>query len=270
MTRAAPAPQAAPTVTPAAVRESDRFVPYLEASTYPLTSLAFVFPLVVAYEAGTRWWASDPVSHVQQRIVAFNLMQSFFAWFGVTGLYFPAFTVASVLMAWHLARGDGWTAARPLVLLGMVAESAMYAVPLVGLGYAFQRYLPLLTHVSLYARPSGRTYALVVLSIGAGVYEELIFRLVAFTVLHFLLVDCLRVPKRLAIPLMVLTSAVAFSLYHYRPTGTEPFQWESFTFRTIAGVYFGLIFACRGFGLTAGAHSAYDVCIVLLKAYGPA
>ena len=256
---------ARPAVTPVAAREADRLVPYLEGSAYPLTSLLFVVPLMVAYEVGTRWYASDPVSHVQQRIVAFNLMQQFFALFGVTGLYFPAATVASVLLAWHAARGDA-PAARPLVLVGMIVESAMYAVPLVGLGYAFQHYLPL----AAYHPPVASPNALVVLSIGAGVYEELIFRLVAFTVLHFALVDCLRMPKATAVPVMVVTSAVAFSLYHYRPTGTEPFQWESFTFRAVAGAYFGLIFVCRGFGLTAGAHSAYDVSIVLLKTIAPA
>jgi len=66
---------------------------------------------------------------------------------------------------------------------------------------------------------------------------------------------------------MVLTSAVAFSLYHYKPSGTESFEWESFLFRALAGIYFGLIFASRGFGLTAGAHASYDVAIVLLRAF---
>ena len=247
-------------VTPTANRSADRVVPYVEASSYPLSSLLFVCPLIVAYEVGTRWYTADPVSHVQQRIVAFNLMQTFFAWFGVSGLYFPAFTVASVLLAWHLARGDAF-AARPSVLLGMAIESGMYAVPLVGLGYAFQHYLPL--HAT--AAAGGNYRALVVLSIGAGVYEELIFRLVAFQVLHTLLVDVLGVPKNRAVPIMVVVAAVAFSLYHYAPSGTEHFQWDSFAFRTAAGIYFGVIFACRGFGLTAGSHAAYDVLIVLLR-----
>ena len=195
-----PAPEPPPMttadpLTPVAARPADRFVPYLEASGYPLTSLLFVIPLMVAYELGTQWYASDPVTHVQQRIVAFNLMRSFFDRFGVTGMYFPPATVASILFAWHLARADAF-AARPGVLVGMLLESAMYAVPLVGLGYAFQHYLPLhLPCASPYGAVGTNARALVVLSIGAGVYEELIFRLVAFTVLHALLVDVCRVPK---------------------------------------------------------------------------
>jgi hypothetical protein len=77
-------------------------------------------------------------------------------------------------------------------------------------------------------------------------------------------------PKLTALPLMIVVSAVAFSLYHYKPSGTEPFQWESFVFRTLAGIYFGVIFAWRGFGLTAGAHAGYDIAIVLLRAFAPA
>ena len=245
---------------------ADRRVGYFEASAYPLTSLAFCIPLMVAYEVGTRRYASDPVSHVQQRIVAFNLMQQFFAWFGANGQYLPAGAVASILLAWHFARGD-LPAARPTVLLGMAAECAMYAVPLVALGYAFEHYLPLYPQGGYAGYSAGSPRAMLVLSIGAGVYEELVFRLVAFTVLSFLLVDVLRMPKMTALPVMVVTSAVAFSLYHYKPSGAEPFQWESFGFRTLAGVYFGLIFACRGFGVTAGAHAGYDVVIVLLRAF---
>ena len=34
-----------------------------------------------------------------------------------------------------------------------------------------------------------------VLSLGAGIYEELVFRLVGLTLLHILLIDILRLPQ---------------------------------------------------------------------------
>ncbi len=256
----------APTPAPPPRPAAGRAVGYFEASSFPLTSLWFVTPLIVAYEVGTRWFASDPVSHVQQRIVAFNLMQQFFAVWGISGQFMPAAAVASILTAWHFARNDPF-ALRPSVLAGMIAESGMYAVPLVALGYVFQHYLPLFP-VTVPTSPDSHK-ALIVLSIGAGIYEELVFRLIAFNVLSFVLVDLMRWPKWAAVPTMVVASAVAFSLYHYKPSGTEPFQWESFVFRALAGVYFGIVFACRGFGLTAGAHAGYDVAIVLLRAVAP-
>jgi hypothetical protein len=228
---------------------------YFDQSSWPLTSLIFLAPLIVVYEVGTCWYASDPVSHVEQRIIAFNLMQNFFALFGASGQYMPAAAVVAILLACHILRNDAWTA-RSGVLLGMSFESIMYAIPLVTMGYLFQHYLLIHPTADNWRR-------LLVLSIGAGIYEELVFRLIAFHLLHIVLIDLLKVPKNRAVPLMVVISAVAFSLYHY--WGAETFEWPSFAFRTLAGIYFGLIFMWRGFGLTAGAHASYDIVIVLLR-----
>src|SRR4051812_25194550 len=72
---------------------------YFEQSALPLASLVFLAPLIVLYELGTRWYASDPVSHVEQRIIAFSLMQQFFSLFGATGKYLPAAAVVAILLA---------------------------------------------------------------------------------------------------------------------------------------------------------------------------
>jgi hypothetical protein len=238
---------------------------YFEQSSLPFTSLLFLAPLIVVYEVGTRWYASDPVSHVEQRIIAFNIMQNFFNWFGANGQYMPAAAVVGILLSFHIVKNDS-VSPRWGVLAGMCFESLMYAVPLVTLGYVFQHYL--LSH-----QVADNWRRLLVLSIGAGIYEEMVFRLVLFHVLHIIFVDVLRMPKGRAVPLMVLTSAISFSLYHYRIpwfpwlncTGSETFEWQSFVFRSLAGIYFGLIFMWRGFGLTAGAHASYDIMIVILR-----
>lgn len=232
---------------------------YFEQSALPLASLIFLIPLIVFYELGTHWYASDPVSHVEQRIIAFSLMQHFFALFGAPGKYMPAAAVVSILMAWHVARNDSWTIHLGH-LVGMLLESVMYAIPLLAMGYLFEHYLPLHTR-------GGNWRALLVLSVGAGVYEELVFRLVAFTVLSFLLIDLLKMRKGLALLLMVVISSVAFSAYHY--LGSETFEWQSFAFRTLAGIYFAIIFIWRGFGITSGAHASYDISIVLLQCLRP-
>jgi membrane protease YdiL (CAAX protease family) len=101
------------------------------------------------------------------------------------------------------------------------------------------------------------------LSVGAGIYEELVFRLMAFTLLSLLFVDLLGMKRFWAYLLMVLTSSLAFSLYHY--WGNEPFVMRTFAFRTFAGVFFGAVFAFRGFGVSAGTHASYDILINLLQ-----
>jgi hypothetical protein len=224
---------------------------YFHRSELPWHSLLFLLPMIVLYEIGTRQFASHPV---ETRIIAFTLMRDFFYLFGVTGRYLPAIAVAIVLISWHIARKDSWEINLP-TLAGMSLESVALAVPLVMVGYLFRHYLPLLA--------SNQWRSDIVLSLGAGIYEELVFRLACFAVLHLILVDFFGVPKRSGILLVVLLSSVLFSAYHYM--GSEVFQVRSFAFRTIAGIYFGAIFLCRGFGLTAGAHAAYDVVIVTLR-----
>ncbi|HSV16001.1 MAG TPA: CPBP family intramembrane glutamic endopeptidase [Tepidisphaeraceae bacterium] len=228
---------------------------YFEQSALPLASLVFLAPLIVLYELGTRWYASDPVSHVEQRIIAFSLMQQFFSLFGATGKYLPAAAVVAILLAWHIARNDAWTT-HIGHLVGMFFESAVYAIPLRALAMAFAHYLPLYS-------PPDKSRALLVLSVGAGIYEEMVFRLIAFTVMSVLFIDVLKMEKIRAFLLMVLVSSLAFSAYHY--LGSEAFEWRSFAFRTLAGIYFGIIFVWRGFGITAGAHAFYDISTFALR-----
>ena len=108
------------------------------------------------------------------------------------------------------------------------------------------------------------------LSIGAGIYEELVFRLVAFNVLSFLLIDVLRWRRLTAVPVMILDLGRGVQPVPLQAVGPETFSsGAASSSAALAGVYFGVIFACRGFGLTAGAHAGYDVAVVLLRAVGP-
>ena len=232
---------------------------YLQRSELPLTSLAFLLPLIVLYEIGTHYFTFDPVQQTEQRIIAFNLMQRFFLLFGASGRYMPGLAVVGILLAWHVARRDRWHV-KPAHVIAMAFESLLLAVPLIIIGRVAERYVH---YVPLAAPTSRRAAELFVLSLGAGVYEELVFRLIAFTVLSFLVLDILKLPRWSGSLLVVVISAALFSAYHY--LGNEPFRWWTFSFRTLAGLYFGLVYVCRGFGITAGSHAAYDICIVSMR-----
>lgn len=220
---------------------------YFQRAELPFHSLLFVLPLIVVYEVGTRF-------HVLPgQLVAFRLMQDFFHLFGASGRYLPALAVVGILLAWHIARKDPWTI-RGGTLLGMSAESTLLCIPLIAVGFVANYYIP---PVPLSAASQWRSD--IINSFGAGVYEELVFRLIAFTLLSFLLLDLFKLPKWIGVLGIVVISSVLFSLYHY--LGIELFQWRTFIFRLMAGIYFGVVFLYRGFGITAGAHVAYDVVV---------
>ncbi len=121
-------------------------------------------------------------------------------------------------------------------------------------------------------RPVIRVLADIVTGIGAGIYEELVFRLILICVLMLLFQDVLRLSRKKSIILSVLVSAALFSAHHHiiymdgRFVSNGSFSWAQFSFRTIAGVYFAVLFAVRGFAVTAGTHAFYDTIAVFINA----
>jgi len=119
---------------------------------------------------------------------------------------------------------------------------------------------------------SGSLLASIVTGIGAGIYEELVFRLILICILMLLFQDVLRLSHKNSIILSVLVSAGLFSAHHHivfvdgQLALSAAFNGTEFGFRTIAGVYFAVLFAIRGFGITAGTHAFYDIIATIINA----
>ncbi len=94
-----------------------------------------------------------------------------------------------------------------------------------------------------------------VLSIGAGFYEELFFRLIPILLLKIFIKQGDK--KTLYILAVVLFSSLLFSLFHY--IGYEAFSFDSFIFRFISSVILFIIFLTRGFGIAVYTHTIYDI-----------
>ena len=112
----------------------------------------------------------------------------------------------------------------------------------------------------------------IVTGIGAGIYEELVFRLILICVLMLLFQDVLGISRKSSIILSVLVSAALFSAHHHivfvngQLGQSAAFNWTEFGFRTIAGIYLAVLFAIRGFGITAGTHAFYDIIATVINA----
>jgi Type II CAAX prenyl endopeptidase Rce1-like len=228
---------------------------YWATSQSPLTSLLFVLPLLAMHEVGVRWYGSLPGRIVEYRITAFTLLTRFLHSCGASGRYLPALAVVAILLSWHIARGDRWRLHIPLLPL-MLLESLALAIPLLAVHFLFSQSTPHFMTV-------GEWKLMVSLYLGAGVYEELIFRLAAFALLSFFLMDLAGVSTKIATPVIVLLSAAGFSTYHM--LGISHFPWQAFVFIALRGVYYGIIFLERGFGITVGVHTAYDLIFLSLS-----
>ncbi|MFK7817446.1 MAG: CPBP family glutamic-type intramembrane protease, partial [Planctomycetaceae bacterium] len=169
-----------------------------------------------------------------------------------------------VLFAWHVLARDPWRV-KPATIGGMMAESLVFACCLVAIGQihnAVFSALPDVKELSVTAAPPS---ARVIAFIGAGVYEEVLFRLCLVPAAYglFRLVE---VPHRWAAIGSILVTSVVFAVAHYVGPAADSFTLFSFSFRTIAGVFFAALFVVRGFGITVGAHAAYDLLVGVLFA----
>jgi membrane protease YdiL (CAAX protease family) len=111
-----------------------------------------------------------------------------------------------------------------------------------------------------------------IFSIGAGIYEELVFRLIAIVLIHTLLADVFALPHKFAAGAAIVVSAIAFALYHpfdsYNPLNWSSADLGRAAFYTLAGLYFAAIYVYRGFGIVAATHALYDLMVIVVHFSG--
>jgi len=228
---------------------------YWRQSRRPLTGLLFVLPLLALYEAGVLLLERSAV-----RNGADVWLRGLLDLAGIGGYFLlPVLTVAA-LLAWHHTTRESWQV-RAGVLPGMWLESA-----LLGLGLVAVAHLQgaLLNQIGLprAAVPVsiGNTAGRMVGFLGAGIYEELLFRLLLLPALAGLigLSGAGPTPRRLG---AVILSSACFAAAHYVGPHGEMFAWYTFAFRFMAGGFFAVLFVYRGFGIAAGTHALYDIFV---------
>jgi len=235
---------------------------YAQLSAGPVHTLLFLAPLLLLYEAGSALFLTNADAGVVETVKAHKLLSDFFGLFGVAGFHLPALALVAALLAQQRLMRDPWKPQK-WVLGGMLAESLAWTAPLLLLSGLSQRLAalaaePLQTPLTALSVP-----AKVTIAIGAGLYEELVFRMLAIALLHLSLVDLLKAreaPGRVA---AVVLAAAAFAFYH-DAAFTAGLNLPLLGFYFAAGLYFGALYAWRGFGIVVGAHALYDVAALLL------
>jgi membrane protease YdiL (CAAX protease family) len=233
---------------------------YWQATRHPGPCLLFLAPLLIAYEIGVLALGGEPGSTVRNGADAW--LRDGFAAIGVNHPLAAPGLVVLLLITWFWYQRDSIPEDAPGLCLGMALESVAGALVLWGLS---RLYSPLLDSlgVSLAVNPPPLNTAAVgqvVTYVGAGIYEEVVFRLVLFTLLRSVLTTA-QVSNKLAVLLAALTAAVLFAVAHHIGPHGEPVDGFNFLFRVLAGLYFTALYQFRGFGIAVGAHACYDVLV---------
>ena len=230
---------------------------YQNETKRPLVCLAFVFPLILAYELGTLMLGRQAFrSGVDQWLA--QLLNHI----GFGQLVLLPVVTAGIMIVWHHRIEDHWRIRWP-VLTGMILETAGLGLMLFWAANAFH----LISQSALVAAIPARAITIspdnwwptTMAYIGSGIYEELFFRLI-------LLVPAIYWATRLtsrkfgAAAGIIFVSFI-FAALHYElinPAGTA-FELSSFFFRFAASIVFCVLFLFRGFGIAVGTHVAFDV-----------
>ena len=200
-------------------------------------SLVLIFPVLLAYELGVIFVGTVSGADVVTRAL--------FALLGSRSLYLlvhAAIAAMFLVWIWRTKRASTLSLA---IALPVILEAAIYALTL---GAAISFVLAL----------GGST---IVSACGAGVHEELVFRLGLLSGIAAVLRG--RVSPRLGVAVAFAVSSPLFALAHHLGPFGEPFTAHAFAFRTLAGLAFAAIYWFRSLAHAVYAHAMYDVVVAL-------
>jgi hypothetical protein len=223
---------------------------YIRQAQRPLNCLLFILVPLLLYQAFAIRYGT--------RLLAPRDLGRLLAYFGATDRWLPPAMIVAVLLIQHALHRFKWTI-QPAVLLGMLAESFVWVLPMLALSHFASNSMAATTR----AAPSEFTTQ-ALQGLGAGIYEEFIFRLVLVGLILLVLVEVLEFRKDVSVVIAIFAQAILFSLYHFtydQVTGGVAFPWSPFVFRMFAGAYLGGLYVLRGYGIAVGTHAVWDLYV---------
>ncbi|MHC4950308.1 MAG: CPBP family glutamic-type intramembrane protease [Planctomycetota bacterium] len=252
---------------------------YAERTSRPIYALVYLLGFMIAFMVGTILIQpsaiSQSLSEPQVRVVAFIWVQNIMQYLGFSpraALIGTPLVVVVILTALQITSKTSWHVKLEDMFL-MLVESVLLSVPLIVLSLLLNRQ-GAVSNTALAgqgAEIQSLLWSDIVTGIGAGIYEELVFRLILICLLMLIFQDLFGVEKKPAVIWSVLISAILFSAHHhiFFANGQfyhgDTFTIGKFVFRTIAGGYFAVLYAVRGFGITAGTHAFYNILAALAR-----
>jgi len=242
---------------------------YWTESRRPIVILAFLLPLILAYELCLWLLLRSRDGVTISTVEAHKRILQFFAAFDIAptgGLFLGGLLIIAVLLVWHLLARDSWRF-RPWVLGGMAVESLLLALPLLVMSMVIATQIPAAAAAPMTDLMDLGVGSRIAISIGAGLYEELVFRMLLIAVIHTLLVDVAKLSHAAGMTVAIVLSAAAFTFYHDLSGLSGADLAQRMVFYFLAGGYFGILFVARGFGIVVGVHATYDILTVLIPVF---
>jgi len=223
-----------------------------------LTGLVLVFPLLLLYQIGVVLiYPMINGADFLTRFLFHNIGLSRSAYLGYTALVAALFGV--LVLIFRRRQQINLKIFGPVLL-----ESAIYALTMGSLiVFVMTRVFGINPRLSV-LQDEGLVGRLI-MSLGAGFWEETTFRLGILSATAALCERVVGMRRFFALLLALGVSSFLFSAAHHIPPYGDPLHLGVFTFRFLAGVFFGLLFWFRGFAVAAYTHALYDIYVLILR-----
>ena len=228
---------------------------YFLKSKTSFYSFLFTLPLFFLYEVNILFLSWDDILVVRNG--ADFLMRNILESFDIYGLYGLGLVFFLGLLVTYIffIKEDQQQEVNVNFLFIMLAESMLWSVVL---------YFTLFKFMVLLMNPVGKTILQqVTLAIGAGIYEEFLFRVLLIAGLSGILGFVFMWDKTFKNIIAVVLSGGIFSAFHFMGEYGDFFSMELFLIRFFAGLILGVLYMYRGFGITAYTHSIYDLIVLI-------
>ena len=228
---------------------------YLLKSRTSFYSFLFTLPLFFLYEVNILFLSWDDILVVRNG--ADFLMRNILESFDIYGLYGLGLVFFLGLLVTYIffIKEDQKQEVNVNFLFIMLAESMLWSVFL---------YFLLFKFMVLLMNPVGKTILQqVTLAIGAGIYEEFLFRVLLIAGLSGILGFVFMWDKTFKNIIAVVLSGGIFSAFHFMGEYGDFFSMELFLIRFFAGLILGVLYMYRGFGITGYTHSIYDLIVLI-------
>jgi hypothetical protein len=207
-------------------------------------SLVQIFPLLLAYEIGVLFAG---------RVNGADLVtRAMFAAAGSRTAYLALYgAIAAGFLLWIRATRR-WGTLRLALIGPVVLEAALYALTLGALVSL------VVDHLFGHMLGLGLTAPSVISALGAGVHEELVFRL---GLIAGLIALTRPIAPRAAVAVAIIASSLLFAAAHHLGAHGEPWATHAFAFRAVAGAAFAAVFWYRSLAHAVYAHVLYDIVV---------
>tara|TARA_B110000196_G_C20826267_1_gene511537 strand:- start:1 stop:705 length:705 start_codon:yes stop_codon:yes gene_type:complete len=226
---------------------------YFQKSKSPFYSFVITLPIFLIYELGLFLMRDTEFSYIKNG--ADVLIEEAISTLGFDIFYLSSslFLLVFFIVAYYQKRNyDSFKIYKSYLFL-MLFESLIYASLLLFFLGSMGLYLMDISVENVQFN--------LILSLGAGIYEELIFRVFSLFIFYRLVKFIFKSMNHFSAQFFALfLSSILFSLFHF--IGAESFTQDAFTIRFIAGILLGLLYINRGFGITAITHSFYDIFVI--------